>query len=217
MKNILLFILIFCSISAYSQEKKSSLGRLLIIVSESDVIIKIDSGKIIKQNTILTLDTGLHKINFSGIKVIPLDTTFRIYKDSLTRLKQRMKYNEDYKNYRAGIIKYSSILSTSIALTALSYYFADRFYNKAKDNKSNYEIAQSQFDINKFKSDYKINRTRFNQFQTLKYIAIGGTIGSIASIYIIKKKYGKKHGKTFISSLDLNLNSLNSFSLAYTF
>ncbi len=232
MKILLTIFILTFSFSLFAQIEKKDVpkGKVLIYVSKSEAIIKIDSGIKVEQNTLLTLDTGIHQIKVFGPKLKTISNTFRVYGDSIIRVKERVKFNDEWRTYKNQTYKHYTLLSAKIllplAMGFTTYYYFNKFsneknnyYKKAEENIIQYENSINQQEIDKIKSDFKENKSQYKKYEKLQYVALSGSIITLATVFILNytKKAPKYTEPTLLTGFKIRLKTVKSLSILYSF
>jgi len=216
--KLLLTLLFLCySYALFAQDSisKPKTGKVLVYVSESKVKMILDSTTAISENQLLTLDSGIHSILFTKKYHVSINRSFRIYEDSIIRIRQRMKRREYGKELTKHRFISAGIILLPLTSGILISHIANKYYDKAQSNLIEYDSSINPLEIIEIKAKYNENKKQYNLYNAAKIssFALSG-LGVLTSILIYKSHYKKLENKQ--SRVNFMLNTPTSFSLTYT-
>lgn len=157
----------------------------------------------------ITLGEGAHRFTFFAPERMMLDTTFFVVGDRLQEVSVRLRYSQDYVEFRKAEERYEQqarwaqylppvITGGALAWTAVSYIRYRKAGNSLDDLAEEYNGSADpgrirtikELDIPDAKDDLRSARTQM-------YVAGGITLASAAATVIIRQHMAKRSTPTF--------------------
>lgn len=212
-----LLTLLLCSILEASAQ---TTGQLRFRFEPDRGMQYVLDGKYRMSDHEITLGEGAHRFTFFAPERVMLDTTFFVVGDRLQEVFVRLRYSQDYVEFRKAEERYAQqarwahylppvITGGALAWTAVSYIRYRKAGNNLDDLAEEYSGSADPGRIRTIKElDIPDAKDDLRSARTQTYVAGGITMASAAATVIIRQRMAKRSTPTFEDKQRLRFEGL---------